>query len=68
MRGRGRGILTPRNPFAPGVRPMGMRVLYAVLFTVLMLALAALEIETSRVTARLADYPDASASPPLLAR
>jgi len=68
MRGRGRGILTPRNPFAPGGRPIGMRILYAILFALLVLALGALEIESSRLAARLADYPDASASPALLAR
>ena len=68
MRGRGRGILTPRNPFAPGLRPTDMRIFYAVLFGLLVLALGALEIESSRVAARLAAYPDASASPALLAR
>lgn len=68
MRERGRGILTPRNPFAPGGRPIGMRILYAILFALLVLALGALEIESSRLAARLADYPDASASPASLAR
>ena len=68
MRGRGRGILTPRNPFAPGRRPTGMRIFYAILLGLLVLALGALEIESSRVAARLAAYPDASASPALLAR
>jgi len=64
MRGSGREILTRRNPFAPGERRTGMRILFALL----VLALAALEIESSRVAARLAAYPDASASPALLAR
>jgi len=68
MRGRGRGILTPLNPFVPGGRPTGMRIVYAILFALLVLALGALEIESSRVAARLAEYPDASASPALLAR
>ena len=68
MRGRGAGILTPRNPIAPDGRPTGMRIFYAILFTLLVLALGALEIESSRVAARLADYPDGSASPALLAR
>jgi hypothetical protein len=45
-----------------------MRIFYAILFTLLVLALGALEIESSRVAARLADYPDGSASPALLAR
>ena len=68
MRGRGRGILTPRNPFALGGRPTDMRIFYAILLGLLVLALGALEIESSRVAARLAAYPDASASPALLAR
>jgi hypothetical protein len=68
MQGRGRGILTRRNPFAPGARPTGMRIFYAILFGLLVLALGALEIESSWVVARLAAYPDASASPALLAR
>ena len=68
MRGSGREILTRRNPFAPGERRTGMRILYAILFALLALALGALEIESSRVAARLAAYPDASASPALLAR
>jgi hypothetical protein len=45
-----------------------MRILYAILFALLVLALGALEIESSRLAARLADYPDASASPASLAR
>ena len=69
MRGRGRGILPARNPFAPGARPIGMRVLYAIMFTALVLALGVLEIASSREAARLANYPDeVSASPTLLAR
>ena len=68
MRGRGRRILAARNPFASAARPNGMRVLYAIMFTLLVLALGALEVESSRVAARLAAYPDASASPALLAR
>jgi len=48
-----------------------MRVLYIILLTSLILALGALEIESSRTAARLAsfpDYPDVSASPAVLAR
>ena len=69
MRGRGHGILAARNPFAPGKRPTGMRVLYAIMLTALVLALGVLEIVSSREAARLANYPDeVSASPVLLAR
>jgi len=46
-----------------------MRVLYAIMFTALVLALGVLEIASSREAARLANYPDeVSASPTLLAR
>jgi hypothetical protein len=71
MRGRGQEIQTALNPFPSGARPIGMRVIYIVLFTSLVLALAALEIESSRIAARLAsfpEYPDVSASPATLAR
>jgi len=71
MRGRGRGIQIALNPFPSGLRPTDMRVLYIALFTALVLALGALEIESSRTAARLAsypDYPDVSASPTFLAR
>jgi hypothetical protein len=69
MRGRGQGILAARNPFAPGARPTGMRVLYVIMFTLLVLALGVLEIASSREAARIANYPDeVSASPALLAR
>ncbi|HZF06109.1 MAG TPA: hypothetical protein VE932_17380 [Patescibacteria group bacterium] len=46
-----------------------MRVLYAIIFTALVLALGVLEIASSQEAARLANYPDeVSASPTLLAR
>jgi hypothetical protein len=48
-----------------------MRVFYVVVFTLLVLALGMLEIESSRAAARLANYPDppgVSASPALLGR
>ena len=48
-----------------------MRVLYAVMFMLFVLALGVLEIASSRATARIADYPDApavSASPAMLRR
>jgi hypothetical protein len=48
-----------------------MRVVYAIIFTLFVLALGALEIESSRATARLAsrpDYPDVSASSAVLGR
>ena len=43
-----------------------MRVLYVVMFTLLVVALAVLEVASSRAAARMANYPDppaVSASP-----
>ena len=42
-----------------------MRIVYAVVFVLFVLAMGVLEIESSRAAARIADYPDApvSASP-----
>jgi hypothetical protein len=48
-----------------------MRVFYAVVFTLLVLALGVLEIRSSRAAARMANYPDlpaVSASPPMPGR
>jgi hypothetical protein len=43
-----------------------MRVIYAVILTMFVIALGVLEVASSRATARIADYPDSpaiSASP-----
>ena len=48
-----------------------MRVIYALIFLLLTLALGVLEIASSRATARIADYPDVpavSASPATIRR
>jgi len=47
-----------------------MRIIYAIFFALFVLAMGVLEIESSRVAARLADYPDppVSASPAGLGR
>jgi len=47
-----------------------MRMVYAIFFLLFMLAMGVLEIESSRATARIADYPDppVSASPAGLGR
>ena len=58
------------NPFRPDVRPKVMRIVYAIIFALFILAMGVLEIESSRAAARFADYPDVpvSASPAGLAR
>jgi hypothetical protein len=46
-----------------------MRVIYAALFALFVLALGVLEFESSRETARMANYPDSaevSASPAMI--
>jgi len=56
------------NLRALGVRRKGMRGVFAVLFAVFVVAMGALEVASSRATARIADYPDSppvSASPAL---
>jgi hypothetical protein len=47
-----------------------MRVVYAIFFVLFVLAMGVLEIESSRATARIANYPDppVSASPAGLGR
>jgi hypothetical protein len=47
-----------------------MRIVYAVVFVLFVLAMGVLEVESSRAAARIANYPDApvSASPAGLGR
>jgi len=59
------------NLRALGVRRKAMRAFYAVLLTLFVVAMGALEVASSRATARIADYPDpppVSASPALPGR
>jgi hypothetical protein len=63
--------LRRRNLRALGARHKGMRVFYAVLFALFVVTMGALEVASSRATARIADYPDppsVSASPTLPGR
>jgi len=41
-----------------GARRKGMRAFFAVLFAMFVVAMGALEVASSRATARIADYPD----------
>ena len=64
-------FLRPLNRRAQGPRRNGMRAFYAVLFGLFMLAMSALEVASSRATARIAEEPDppfVSVSPPLPGR
>jgi len=52
------GFLPRLNPPALGVRRKGMKAFLAVLFTMFVVAMGALEVASSRAAARIADYPD----------
>jgi hypothetical protein len=59
------------NLRALGARHNDMRAFYAVLFALFVVTMGALEVVSSRATARIADYPDppsVSASPALPGR
>ena len=61
-----RGFLRRLKLRALGARPNVVRAFYAVLFALFVVAMGALEVASSRATARIADYldpPPFSASP-----
>jgi len=63
--------LRRRNLRALAARHKSMRAFYAVLFALFMVTMGALEVASSRATARIADYPDSpsvSGSPALSGR
>jgi len=45
---------------ALGARRKGMRAFFALLFALFVVAMGALEVASSRATARILDYPDPS--------
>jgi hypothetical protein len=48
----------PLNLWTFGARRNHMRVFYALLFVLFVLAMGVLEVASSRATSRIADYPD----------